>query len=441
MWVLAQNRGIQMLLPYGVGVWGPGTAAGDGGALLDVGLGVVGDGAQVPEAPLNRGELISLQLAEQWTKPCPRWTLAPRAARTMALALSLSVNRGFPGWLTAPPPPLFRNLQGPLWAVRGRHDASAPPRGGWEGRREASGMEDAQEKHETQEDVNLYLEKSSRARSSGGRGHQRGVLEAGTRPHMGERRARAVTGAGGGRCQDRREEGRERALQGGHTTPTCVGRSARLSPAPTSRSRDPPPFPPPPARLPGLQVRRPSLGGRGRGAACGLRRRLFLSQRRGLARGLGGRRPCRRPCSPCRRRRARLGGRLGPLLDGAVAFPPGRGRLGAVLAAQRVGPDGRQDAAVAFGVHLGVVHLQGQRGADLVLREGRVTRGEGGTAGDFPRVGRQPTSHASTGTPPWDPRWHSAQRYPRMGGSGLPHSAPGPAARQALPEAGSRPGR
>lgn len=68
MWVLAQNRGIQMLLSYGVGVWGPGTAAGDRGALLDVGLGVVGDGAQVPEAPLNRGELISLQLAEQWTR-------------------------------------------------------------------------------------------------------------------------------------------------------------------------------------------------------------------------------------------------------------------------------------------------------------------------------------------------------------------------------------
>lgn len=48
-----------------------------------------------------------------------------------------------------------------------------------------------------------------------------------------------------------------------------------------------------------------------------------------------------------------------------------------MLAAHRVGADGRQEAAVVLGVQLGVVHLQGQRGADLVLREGRV-RGASG---------------------------------------------------------------
>lgn len=52
-----------------------------------------------------------------------------------------------------------------------------------------------------------------------------------------------------------------------------------------------------------------------------------------------------------------------------------------MLAAQWVGPDGRQDAAVILGVHLSVAHLQGQPGAHLVLREGQVTRGTLGGSG------------------------------------------------------------
>lgn len=56
------------------------------------------------------------------------------------------------------------------------------------------------------------------------------------------------------------------------------------------------------------------------------------------------------------------------LLGGPVVVPPDSGHLGAMLAVHRVGADGCQDAAVALGVHLRVVHLQGQRGADLVLQ-------------------------------------------------------------------------
>lgn len=66
------------------------------------------------------------------------------------------------------------------------------------------------------------------------------------------------------------------------------------------------------------------------------------------------------------------------LLGGPVAVSPDGGYLSAVLAAQWVGPDGCQDAAVAFGVHLGVVHLQGQWGADLVLQQRHIPDQRGG---------------------------------------------------------------
>ena len=87
--------------------------------------------------------------------------------------------------------------------------------------------------------MNLYLEKSNRAASSGAGGVSEGSWKQGHDHEMGERRARAVTGAGRGRCQDRGKQGRERALRGGPASPLAAhlrGKRCQAEPRPPASS-------------------------------------------------------------------------------------------------------------------------------------------------------------------------------------------------------------
>lgn len=169
--LLAQNRGIQPLLsnPGGWGGVCAGTAG--GGALLQGCWGSQGWSSGPRGFP---EQLISLQRAQQWTTQS-----------------TVHAGSWRPGWLPARPRGSSGSFRGPSGQSRetGRQERK-------EGREEARGSEDAQDKHETQADVNLYLEKSNRATSSGwGQGHQR-VLEAGARPQRGR-----ASGEGGHRCR------------------------------------------------------------------------------------------------------------------------------------------------------------------------------------------------------------------------------------------------
>ena len=124
-----------------------------------------------------------------------RWACARRA---LAFPLSLR-GRGFPGLPHCPHPHGGCCSSGSFGAPSGqqrRHEAGAHPGGGWEGREKVSAGPRRLRRNRGPGGYESLLREKQQSCKLGGRGRQRGVLEAGARPRDGR-----ASGEGGHRCR------------------------------------------------------------------------------------------------------------------------------------------------------------------------------------------------------------------------------------------------